>query len=151
MLVSCSGNSLYRSLRDAQVPICLRNELRVMQSLLATVRQLLAAYPTSYEEDGDRLQSDEFAPFSNERHALIQIRGEKEVLHFFEDFAVTTIELLSCADMDLFEEMLEVVRRTKNAVIYMHAKLTLGRLHQDEARRADMRRRKWDLSRPTVV
>ena len=49
------------------------------------------------------------------------------------------------------EEVLEEVRRKKHPVIYMHGKTSLSRLHQDEARRAEIRRRKWDLTRPTVV
>lgn len=151
MLVSCSGNSLYRSLRDAQMPISVRNELRAMQALLTLLHQLLGAYSTTFDQDTARLDGDQFAPFSNERHAVIQIRGEKEVLLFFADFAETCIDLLRCADIDHFEEVLEVVRRTKHPVIYLHAKTSLGRLHQDEARRTEIRRRKWDLTRPTVV
>ena len=151
MLVSCSGNSLYRSLRDAQMPISVRNELRAMTALQALVASYLAAYPTTFQQDNARLDGDEFAPFSNERHAVIQVRGEKEVLLFFADFADTCIKLLQCADIDHFEEVLEEVRRKKHPVIYMHGKTSLSRLHQDEARRAEIRRRKWDLTRPTVV
>lgn len=99
----------------------------------------------------ERLQGNEFAPFSNERHAVIQVKGEKEVLHFFRDFALTSIQLLHAADLETFEELLETVRQTKHPVIYMHAKSALSRLHQDELRRIEMRRRKFDLSRPTVV
>eukprot|EP01032_Pedospumella_encystans_P015705 gene15706-17948_t len=151
ILVSTSGNSLYRSLRDAQQAISIRNETRVMAALLHTLQVLLGAYPTSLEQDTRRLESDEFAPFSNQRHAVIQIRGEKEVLHFYVDFAQTCLSLLKCADVDHFEAALEKVRREKHPVIFVHAKMTLGRLFLDESRRNDSRRRQLDLTKPTVV
>lgn len=151
MLVSSSGNSLYRSLRDAQVAISVKNELKCMNSLLSIIQHLLAQYPTTLEQDEERLRGQEFAPFSNERHAVIQVRGEKEVLHFFRDFALTAVQLLHAADSETFDELLEKVRLTKHPVIYMHGKSTLSRLYQDELRRNELRRRKFDLSRPTVV
>jgi len=122
-----------------------------MAVLLHTLQVLLGAYPTSLEQDTRRLESDEFAPFSNQRHAVIQIRGEKEVLHFYVDFAQTCLSLLKCADVDHFEVALEKVRREKHPVIFVHAKMTLGRLFLDEARRNDSRRRQLDLTKPTVV
>lgn len=151
MLVSSAGNSLYRSLRDAQVAISVKNELKAMNALLIVIQDLLAQYPTTLEEDVARLDSNEFAPFSNERHAVIQVRGEKEVLHFFRDFALTAVQLLHAPDAETFGELLEGVRCNKHPVIYAHAKSTLGRLYQDEQRRLDLRRRKFDLTRPTVV
>lgn len=152
MLVSCSGNSLYRSLKDAQLAISVRNELRAMQSLLLLASDYLGQYPTAFEDDVARLQSDsQLAPFSNERHALIQVKGEKEVLLFLQDFAMTAITLLQATDVNHFEDILEQVRATKHPVIYFHGKNALSRLLQDEQRRADSRRRKMDLTRPTVV
>lgn len=50
MLVSCSGNSLYRSLRDAQVAISVKNELRAMNALLTNIQHLLSQYPTTLEQ-----------------------------------------------------------------------------------------------------
>lgn len=151
MLVSNGGSSLYRSLRDAQIPISTRNELKAMQNLLDMVNSYLAQYPTSLEADIARLQGNELAPFSNERHALIQIKGEKEVLIFLHDFATTSIALLHTTDIRQFEDLVEEVRSVKHPVIYYHAKGPLARLLQDEHRRIEIRRRKMDLTRPTVV
>ena len=151
LLVTGAGNSLHRSLREAQLPISVHNELRAMQSLVHLIAHYLAQYPTSYEQDVARLANNDLAPFSNERHAVIQIKGEKEVLLFFRDFAQTAISLLQCTDIIQFDELLEQIRDTKHPVIYYHSKGPLLRLHQEELRRTEMRRRKVDLSRPTVV
>ena len=151
LLVSCSGNTLYRSLRDAQVAISIKNEIRAMNTLATICDNLLGAYPSSYEADCERLKSDQIAPFSNERHALIQVKGEKEVLLYLKDLALTSTALLCTADFSEFDELLETVRCTKHVLIFQHARSTLSRLHQDEQRRQELRRRKFDLSRPTVV
>jgi hypothetical protein len=151
MLMACSGNSLYRSLRDAHLPISVRNELRAMQSLLLLASDYLGQYPTTFEQDVECLQHGSLAPFSNERHALIQVKGEKEVLLFLQDFAMTSIALLQATDYRHFDDLLEQVRTSKHSLIYQHAKATLGRLLVDEQRRAETRRRKMDLTRPTVV
>mmetsp|Transcript_938 Transcript_938/g.1573 ORF Transcript_938/g.1573 Transcript_938/m.1573 type:complete len:521 (+) Transcript_938:184-1746(+) len=152
LLVACAGNSVYRSLRDAQVPISLRNELRVLQSLRSTCQDLLAQYPTSLAQDKERLAAGNTAPFSNERHALIQVRGEKEVLHLYMELASTGIALLQCSeDLARFDRQLEEIRVASHALIYQYGRSTVGRLIQDEQRRTEIRRRKLDLSRPTVV
>jgi hypothetical protein len=151
MLVSTSGNSMYHSLRDAQCPISLRNEVKAMQALLGICKDLLSKYPTSFDQDSRRLQEGDVAPFSNERHALIQIKGEKEVLLFLQDFAHSASTLLLCADYADFDACMEEIRMVKHPVIYQHASSTLCRLYQDEQRRLELRSRKVDLSRPTVV
>ncbi|KAJ1430215.1 hypothetical protein B484DRAFT_396031 [Ochromonadaceae sp. CCMP2298] len=153
LLVSCAGNSLYRSLRDAQVAVSIKNESRVMGALVATCGELLSHYPTSFAHDVERLSNPDsnIAPFSNERHALIQVKGEKEVLLFLQDLGSTSASLLQIVDGAKFEQQLEQVRCTKHALIYQYARGTIARLHQDEVRRAENRRRKLDLSRPTVV
>jgi len=60
---------------------------------------LESAYSKPLEDDEERLRSGELAPFSNERHAVIQVKGEKVVLRFFKDFAQKCIRALS-GEMD---------------------------------------------------
>ena len=44
----------------------------------------LARYPTTIQEDiSDLLDEDTYPPFSNQRNAKIQVKGEKEVLCHF--------------------------------------------------------------------
>jgi len=151
LLVSCSGNSLYRSLRDAQIPISVRNEMAVLKTLLAMCDHLLSSYPTTCMQDKDRLVCGDVPLFSNERNALIQVKGEKEVLLFFKALAESSIALLQSDGIQRFDEQLEAVRTSKHPIIHQYARGTLSRLHQDEMRRNEIRQRKLDLSRPTVV
>ena len=51
------------------------NEQRAMMSLVSICDQHLSEYPTSFEADCQRLRTGNVAPFSNERHALIQASG----------------------------------------------------------------------------
>ena len=60
-------------------PSSLRNEARVLQSLLAKVTDALSAYPTRLEDDQAALARQDdpsLRPFSNRRHALIQVGRE---------------------------------------------------------------------------
>ena len=55
LLVSCSGNSLYRSMRDVQIPISIRNELVMLKSLIDICNLYLNQYPTTLTQDIERL------------------------------------------------------------------------------------------------
>ena len=53
--------------------------------------------------DPNRLKTDqELEPFSNERHAIIQVKGEKEVLLFLKDFAETGLSLLQVRECKIY-------------------------------------------------
>jgi hypothetical protein len=65
-------------------PISPRNEIAALSFLAGICRTRLERYPTNFEDDLYRLENDEtLEPFSNERNALIVIKSEKEILHFF--------------------------------------------------------------------
>jgi len=151
LLASCSGSNSYRSIRDAQVAVSVRNEQRAMMSLVCLCDQHLSDYPTSYEADCQRLQHGNIAPFSNERHALIQVKGEKEVLLFYKDFGITAVKLLQARDIHELDVLMEQVRVTKHPIMYHYCRDTVSRLKQDELRRQEIRRKNFDLSKPTVV
>jgi len=151
-LIEACGNSPYRSIRDAQLPISTRNEIKAMKLLESLCRSYLGKYPTTLEQDVDRLSSGALGPFSNERHAVIQIKGEKEVLHFYLEFARVAQHLLSIRDQAEFDMELEAVRREKHLVIFQHSRNTIARLRQEEQRAAESRSiQEIDLSKPTVV
>jgi hypothetical protein len=73
-----------QQVRDVNAPISMRNERAALQLLSSMVTELLTKYPKSLAEDLELLaagpDSGGLAPFSNERHAVIQVAGEKEVL-----------------------------------------------------------------------
>ena len=79
-----------------QEPISLRNEIAMLHSLRDLMASMLAAYPHTLAEDDDTLVSDTtLEPFSNRRHALLLVRGEKQVMHYYVDFATKCLEVLA--------------------------------------------------------
>lgn len=96
---------IYRSVRDIRHPLSLRNEQLVMLTLLHTVSSSLAKYPTSLSSDKeDLLDEQRYPPFSNKRHAKIQVRGEKEVLHHYARFARTALDVIDVIEHEVKEE-----------------------------------------------
>jgi histone-lysine N-methyltransferase SETD3 len=94
--------TFYRSCRDIRHPISLRNERAAMMLLLENVGQLLSGYPNSLAQDAaDLCDEVRFPRFSNQRHAKIQVRGEKEVLHHFAVWARTAIEVMDVIEAEL--------------------------------------------------
>jgi hypothetical protein len=112
----------------------------------------LSLYPTTYEEDCIQLATGNVPLFSNERNALIQIKGEKEVLLYYKDFALTVVRLMSVSDLNEFDEMLDTIRQTKHSFTFQYCRGTAARLVQEELRKCERRSKQvLDLTRPTIV
>lgn len=95
----------YRSSRDIRHPLCIRNERAAMVHLLQIISAALAKYPTSLAQDKTDLLDERLYPrFSNKRHAKIQVRGEKEVLHHFARWARTALDVLDVMEQEFKEE-----------------------------------------------
>ena len=105
-VASSSGTTTYyRTCRDIRHPIGLRNERAAMRLLLEVIGRQLARYPTTLAQDVSDLMDERAYPrFSNERHAKIQVRGEKEVLHHFARWARTALDVLDVIESELKEE-----------------------------------------------
>lgn len=73
------------------------------------------------------------------------------MLLFFKDFAITAVKLLQARDLAELDQLMEHVRIQKHAILYQYCRGTISRLKQDELRRQEIRRKNFDLSRPTVV
>uniref|UniRef100_A0A7S2VAL0 Rubisco LSMT substrate-binding domain-containing protein n=1 Tax=Entomoneis paludosa TaxID=265537 RepID=A0A7S2VAL0_9STRA len=100
-----SPQAFFRSCRDIRHPISLRNERAAMRLLLDVVRRHLAMYPTTLAQDVADLMDEQSLPrFSNKRHAKIQVRGEKEVLHHYALWAQTSLDVLDVIAEELLEE-----------------------------------------------
>eukprot|EP00546_Thalassionema_frauenfeldii_P010750 CAMPEP_0178924488 /NCGR_PEP_ID=MMETSP0786-20121207/17361_1 /TAXON_ID=186022 /ORGANISM="Thalassionema frauenfeldii, Strain CCMP 1798" /LENGTH=599 /DNA_ID=CAMNT_0020599217 /DNA_START=86 /DNA_END=1885 /DNA_ORIENTATION=+ len=94
--------AFFRSCRDIRHPISLRNERAAMRLLLDTISRSLASYPTTLGKDiADLGDLNAFPRFSNQRHAKIQVRGEKEVLHHFARWARAAIEVLDIIEREV--------------------------------------------------
>ena len=97
--------SYYRSCRDIRHPLSLRNERMAMHNLLHIISTALSKYQTTLAKDiSDLMDERAFPPFSNKRHAKIQVRGEKEVLHHFARWARTALDVLDVIEQELKEE-----------------------------------------------
>jgi hypothetical protein len=106
-VTSSSGNTTtyYRTCRDIRHPISLRNERAAMRLLLDVIGRQLARYSTSLAQDVSDLMDERSYPrFSNTRHAKIQVRGEKEVLHHFARWARTALDVMDVIEAELKEE-----------------------------------------------
>merc|ERR1712032_1218632 len=66
-----------RSLR--RQPINAQNELRCFQTLSNMCNRQLKRYPTTMKADDDALEHGGLNPFCDKRHAIIVVRGEKEI------------------------------------------------------------------------
>ena len=95
--ITCGGLYMYRTCKDVRFAISIKNERAALQLLLYVIEKALAQYPTTLDEDNAMLSSADLLPaFGNARHATIQVRGEKEVLHHYKklaEIALTVIEL----------------------------------------------------------
>lgn len=97
--------AFFRTCRDIRNPINLRNERAAMELLLRVLSKALDAYPCSLAKDVTDLMNEEAYPkFSNRRHAKIQVRGEKEILHHFAFWAQTAIDLIELIEREIAYE-----------------------------------------------
>lgn len=73
-----------------------------MALLIDIITDALQKYPTSLAQDiMDLVDESEYPRFSNKRHAKIQVRGEKEVLHHFAQWAKAALDVLDVIEMEL--------------------------------------------------
>ena len=94
--------AFFRTCKDIRNPINLRNEKAAMQLLLKVVASALSKYPCSLERDiADLADEISCLRFSNQRHAKIQVRGEKEILHHFSFWARTAIDLIEIIELEI--------------------------------------------------
>lgn len=85
MLLAGSGHGYYRSLREIHYPINLKNEIDALQRLLDITLDYQSRYPTTLEQDVELLASKQLAPFSNHRHAIIQVLFVVLCVRFVQD------------------------------------------------------------------
>ena len=91
--------------------------------------EYLRAYATTYEDDLAALNSDgRLAPFSNERHARIQVCGEKAVLHHYIDLSETAQSVLN-----LKSESFDDVRQRAQS-LYEHKHVQIAKYCADLVR-----------------
>lgn len=94
--------ALIRTARDIRHPLNLRNEKAAMKLLLQLIETQLNRYPCTLAQDvADLMDKELFPQFSNRRHAKIQVRGEKEVLHHFALWAQTAVDVIEIIEKEI--------------------------------------------------
>ena len=155
-ILTTSYGGFYRAYNENQGPISLRNELAAMRLLATVCTDYLSRYPSTLDEDLKRLADvAALAPFSNERHAVIQVKGEKEVLHFYKRFAEKAAAMLSMrlgASAEFEHELQQLRANTKeHPMLFQYCRTVVTRLRGEEQQRQISQQRNVDLSKPTVV
>mmetsp|Transcript_13101 Transcript_13101/g.30514 ORF Transcript_13101/g.30514 Transcript_13101/m.30514 type:complete len:194 (-) Transcript_13101:148-729(-) len=80
-----------------------------MMLLLEVVSRALSKYPTTLAQDVADLMNERAYPrFSNVRHAKIQLRGEKQVLHHFARWAKTALQVMHVLEQEIQEEQIRM-------------------------------------------
>eukprot|EP00548_Thalassiothrix_antarctica_P011491 CAMPEP_0194162152 /NCGR_PEP_ID=MMETSP0152-20130528/79333_1 /TAXON_ID=1049557 /ORGANISM="Thalassiothrix antarctica, Strain L6-D1" /LENGTH=841 /DNA_ID=CAMNT_0038872029 /DNA_START=205 /DNA_END=2729 /DNA_ORIENTATION=+ len=144
-------------------PIGLRNERVAMMLLLKIITRSLAAYPTTLREDVKDL-SDEaaFPRFSNKRHAKIQVRGEKEVLHHFAQWARAAMDVMDVIERELNGDSIpsfdatiaSFLTSSMHDIILLYCEDVLGSLRREEwinSRRSNSRMTTTTGGKNTII
>ncbi|CAM9814682.1 unnamed protein product [Chrysoparadoxa australica] len=98
-IIEGGSRFIYRTPHDVRFPMSLRNEEAVMRRMMSIMQGYLNAYPTSLEENIEMLSGKDHVAtvphFSNRRHALVQVKGEKVVLRHYLDMAETALACMA--------------------------------------------------------
>ena len=83
--VACNDDAELRAIlaNGATRPISAAHALRSLQVLAFACQEQLDRYPSSLASDDSRIASGELKPFSNERNALVVVRGEKRICRMY--------------------------------------------------------------------
>jgi len=131
------GNSrfIYRTAKDIRFPFGLRNERAALEVLASICEEYLSKYPTTLEEDKTLLASGDLKPFSNHRHAVIQIIGEKNVLHHYLELARLALGIIDRND-PLNDEQQSELYATKHQHMVDYCVNVVGQIRRHEQAKA---------------
>jgi hypothetical protein len=104
-----------------------------MTLLLELTTRALSAYSTTLSQDIADLQDWTAWPrFSNARHAKIQVRGEKQVLHHFLRWARTALEVINVIEEELKVERGDYLLLEEEGRVVSFDHL-MGEMEEDDA------------------
>jgi hypothetical protein len=90
----------FRTIRELSVPLRMVHEIKTLVLLREICEDYLSRYERTLEEDIEELKDLDKCPmFSNRRNAVIQLRGEKVVLHHYKDLAESALAFLQAPSM----------------------------------------------------
>jgi len=131
------GNSrfVYRTAKDIRFPFGLQNERAALAQLEKICLELLSKYPTSYDDDKKLLESGTLRPFSNQRHAIIQILGEKKVLMHYILLAQTAMKVID-TELPLTDECVQEMYTNNHRHIVDYCVNVIGQIRKHEQAKA---------------
>lgn len=150
-----------RTCKDIRNPINLSNEKAAMALLLEVVSGALSCYPTTLSQDSiDLMNQVAYPKFSNRRHAKIQVKGEKEVLHHFAFWAQTAMDVIGVLQNEIeneqnkkddvstrFDEIIQEMEDDDNVhfTVLRYCRDVLGALRKDAVETARQKKAKMKL------
>lgn len=148
----------YRSVKNACTPISIRNEIVALRTLRSLCLHMLAQYPTTLGEDVFQLREanlENVPLYSNRRHALIHVRGEKEVLHHYRQLAECGLMCLGIEESENQEteisDMLNSIRADFHPLIFEFCNHVVLPVREYELEKRQKVNRNLDLTKPTIV
>jgi histone-lysine N-methyltransferase SETD3 len=109
----------FRTPTDIRHPVGRRNEIAALELFETLLQEHLDAYPNTMLEDEARLQPGVLEPFSNERHAVIHVHGEKVVIAYFMRLTRVARAILVEEEDDKRREKVEELYRSGGPDVYI--------------------------------
>jgi hypothetical protein len=99
-------------------------------SIMTLILYCMCRFPTSLNDDKDKLLPllEKNTKLGPEEYALILVKGEKEVLTFFEDFATCAVALLETTSEQAFHSLLQRYKTSFPDFIYHYFAIFLPSL-----------------------
>ena len=150
------GSSTYKSIHNASIPITMRNEMLMLKALKYVCQYMLSKYPTTIEQDKILLHEDNLEKlpyYTNKRHAIIHIKGEKEVLHFYLHFSNCGLKLLNIGEHEQseYDTLLGEIKKKEHPMIVHYCNQYISILRSHEYITNKQLVEHLDLTQPIVV
>ena len=122
----------YRFTRTIPAMLNTRNERRALSRLNEICDDYLSRYPTTLEQDVANLASNELPMYSNRRNAVIQVKGEKEILHVLKKLVQCALRLISAESHETVAATLGSIRRDEYTYVQQYCEILALRLWRKE-------------------
>lgn len=122
----------YRFTRTIPALLNTRNESRALRLLSEICDDYLSRYPTTLDQDRASLASGELPIYSNRRNAVIQVRGEKEILHVLKRLVQCAQRLISADSHEQVAAILSEIRKDDHTFVQQYCEILALRLWRKE-------------------
>ena len=109
-----------------------RNERRALTRLNEICDDYLGRYPTTLQDDIAMLGSEKLPMYSNRRNAVIQVKGEKEILHVLKKLTQCALRLLAAESHENVAAVLSLIRGSEHVYVQQYCEILALRLWRKE-------------------